>query len=76
MNGPIWNSFLTERDKKVCGNAGYGARQGFGKRQTVLIIGVNYNFCGTAPKPSSSRSSAGDCHRCFSWLHMSIMMAG
>jgi maleamate amidohydrolase len=51
MSEPIWNSFLTERDKVVFGNAGYGARQGFGKRPAVLIIDVNYNFCGDRPEP-------------------------
>ena len=32
MSEPIWNQFLTERDKAVFGSSGYGARQGFGKR--------------------------------------------
>ena len=30
MAEPIWNEFLTERDKKVFAAAGYGARAGFG----------------------------------------------
>jgi nicotinamidase-related amidase len=51
MSEPIWNQFLTERDKQVFGNAGYGARQGFGKRPAVLVIDVNYNFCGERPEP-------------------------
>ena len=51
MDEPIWNRFLTERDKQIFGNAGYGARQGFGKRPAVLIIDVNYNFCGDKPEP-------------------------
>ena len=51
MSEPIWNKFLTERDKQIFANAGYGARQGFGKRPAVLIIDVNYNFCGDKPEP-------------------------
>ena len=42
MSEPIWNKFLTERDKAVFGTSGYGARQGFGKRPALLIIDVNY----------------------------------
>ena len=51
MNEPIWNQFLTERDKQVFATSGYGARQGFGKRPALLIIDVNYNFCGDRPEP-------------------------
>jgi len=51
MSEPIWNQFLTERDKAVFGAAGYGARQGFGKRPALLIIDVNYAFCGEQPEP-------------------------
>ena len=28
MSEPVWNKFLTERDKAVFGTSGYGARQG------------------------------------------------
>jgi nicotinamidase-related amidase len=31
--------------------SGYGARQGFGKRPAVLVIDVNYNFCGDRREP-------------------------
>lgn len=48
---PIWNRFLTERDKAVFGAAGYGARAGFGERPVVLVIDVNYNFTGDRPEP-------------------------
>ncbi len=48
---PIWNQFLTERDKQVFGDAGYGARAGFGKRPAVLVIDVNYAFCGESSEP-------------------------
>jgi maleamate amidohydrolase len=51
MTEPIWNQFLTERDKGVFATSGYGARQGFGKRPALLIIDVNYAFCGDKPEP-------------------------
>ena len=51
MSEPIWDKFLTERDKQVFAAAGFGARQGFGKRPALLIIDVNYNFCGDRPEP-------------------------
>jgi nicotinamidase-related amidase len=51
MAEPIWNKFLTERDKAVFGNSGYGARQGFGKRPALIIIDVNWAFCGDKREP-------------------------
>jgi nicotinamidase-related amidase len=51
MSEPIWNRFLTERDKQVFAASGYGARQGFGKRPALLIVDVNYDFCGDKPEP-------------------------
>ena len=51
MNEPIWNRFLTERDRQVFAASGYGARQGFGKRPALLVVDVNYNFCGDRPEP-------------------------
>jgi nicotinamidase-related amidase len=51
MNEPIWNKFLTERDKAVFATSGYGARQGFGKRPALVIIDVNWAFCGDKPEP-------------------------
>ncbi len=51
MSEPIWNPFLTERDKQVFAAAGFGVRQGFGRRPALLVIDVNYNFCGDRPEP-------------------------
>lgn len=48
---PIWNAFLTERDKQVFAASGYGAHGGFGKRPALLIIDVNYGFVGDRPEP-------------------------
>jgi nicotinamidase-related amidase len=49
MSEPIWNKFLTERDKAVFSAAGYGARAGFGKRPALLVIDVSYAFTGDTP---------------------------
>ncbi len=51
MTEPVWNQFLTERDKAVFAASGYGARGGFGKRPALLVIDVNYAFCGDKPEP-------------------------
>jgi maleamate amidohydrolase len=47
----VWDRFLTERDKKVLGAAGYGTRAGYGKRPALLIIDVTYGFTGDRPEP-------------------------
>jgi maleamate amidohydrolase len=51
MSEPIWNKFLTERDKAVFAAGGFGARAGFGKRPALLVIDVNWAFCGERPQP-------------------------
>jgi maleamate amidohydrolase len=51
MSEPIWNQFLTERDKAVFAASGYGARGGFGKRPALLVIDVSWAFCGETSEP-------------------------
>src|SRR6266446_6830225 len=51
MSEPIWNKFLTARDKAVFAAGGFGARAGFGKRPALLVIDVNWAFCGERPEP-------------------------
>jgi maleamate amidohydrolase len=51
MAEPIWNKFLTERDKEFFAQKGFGARAGWGKRPALLIIDVNYAFCGDKREP-------------------------
>jgi nicotinamidase-related amidase len=51
MSEPIWNKFLTERDRAVFETSGYGARGGFGRRPALLVIDVNWAFCGDQPEP-------------------------
>ncbi len=47
----IWDKFLTDRDKAVFEQSGYGAIAGGGKKPALLIIDVNYNFCGEKSEP-------------------------
>jgi nicotinamidase-related amidase len=51
MAEPIWNKYLTERDKEFFAQKGFGAKAGFGKRPALLIIDVNYAFCGDKREP-------------------------
>lgn len=51
MSKRIWDDFLTERDRQVLAAAGYGAQQGYGKRPALVVIDVNYFFCGDRPEP-------------------------
>lgn len=47
----IWEPFLSERDRQVFEAAGYNACAGYGERPALLIIDVNYAFCGERPLP-------------------------
>lgn len=46
-----WDKFLTERDRLVFEGAGYGSRGGFGARPALVIVDVNYSFCGHRSEP-------------------------
>jgi maleamate amidohydrolase len=48
---PIWNQFLTARDKQMWAASGYGTRVGFGSRPALIVIDVNYNFTGDRSEP-------------------------
>jgi maleamate amidohydrolase len=50
-NERIWDKFLTERDKQVFKAAGYDAVADWGRRPALLVVDVNYAFCGEAPLP-------------------------
>jgi maleamate amidohydrolase len=47
----VWDEFITERDRKVFADAGYGSRGGFGERPALLVVDVNHRFCGDRPLP-------------------------
>jgi maleamate amidohydrolase len=47
----VWDTFLTEEDKKAYAATGYGARGGFGKRPAVIVVDVNYAFVGDKDEP-------------------------
>jgi len=49
MTERIWDEFLTEKDRKVFDQSGYGRRVGFGARPALFIIDVQYNFTGDDP---------------------------
>ena len=51
MTDRIWDRFLTERDRQVFAAAGLGALQGYGKRPAVVVVDVNYAFCGERREP-------------------------
>ena len=81
MGEPVWNQFLTERDKAVFAAAGYGVRGGFGKRLALLVIDVSYNFCGDRPEPISEsikrwpNSCGEDAWRCIASIKRLIEAA-
>jgi len=47
----IWDDVLTDTDKAVFGAAGWGKRAGYGERPAIMVIDVNYNFCGDTAEP-------------------------
>lgn len=47
----IWDDVLTETDKAVFEAAGWGKRAGYGHRPAIMVIDVNYNFCGDRAEP-------------------------
>ena len=48
---PIWDNLLSDHDRAVYKDAGYGARAGGGKRPALLVIDVTYEFVGDRPLP-------------------------
>jgi len=47
----VWDDVLSERDRQIFAAAGWGRRAGYGKRPAVMVIDVNYNFCGDKREP-------------------------
>jgi nicotinamidase-related amidase len=42
----LWDRFLTESDQETFRRSGFGGPVGFGERPVLLVVDVNYNFCG------------------------------
>jgi maleamate amidohydrolase len=51
MSTPSWNNFLTDQDRAVLDACGQGAAMGLGQRPAILVIDVNYAFCGETSLP-------------------------
>lgn len=47
----VWDTFITEQDRKVWEASGYGARGGYGTRPAVIVVDVNYAFTGDYSMP-------------------------
>lgn len=47
----IWDDVITDTDRAVFDAAGWGRRAGYGKRPAIMVIDVNYNFCGDREEP-------------------------
>ena len=46
-----WDSYISDRDQGVFDAAGFGAKAGLGDRPVLLVIDVNYAFCGDKREP-------------------------
>lgn len=51
MGERVWDKYLTDRDKEVFKTSGFGAPGGGGKKPALLVIDVNYAFCGERREP-------------------------
>jgi nicotinamidase-related amidase len=47
----IWDDLLSEHDRAVYANAGYGGHGGGGQRPALIVIDVTYDFVGERPEP-------------------------
>ncbi|MEE9274819.1 MAG: isochorismatase family protein [bacterium] len=47
----VWDKYVSARDREIYAATGYGRRGGLGRRPAVLVVDMNYNFTGDAPKP-------------------------
>ena len=46
-----WDDVISDTDREIFEVAGWGKRAGFGERPALLVIDVNYNFCGDKEEP-------------------------
>jgi maleamate amidohydrolase len=47
----IWDDVLGDTDRAVFDASGWGRRAGYGARPAIMVIDVNYNFCGDRAEP-------------------------
>jgi maleamate amidohydrolase len=48
----VWDDFITDEDRIVFAQSGYGAPQGFGRKPCVLVVDVTYGFVGDESLPA------------------------
>lgn len=46
-----WDDYLGTDGEAVYANSGFGGRLGFGRRPAILVVDVNYAFCGDRSLP-------------------------
>jgi len=51
MTERIWDRYLSDQDRKVLDALKFGSLASWGKRPALLVIDVNYAFCGEASVP-------------------------
>jgi len=51
MSERIWDKYISKRDQGVFNAAGFGQSAGFGERPVLMVIDVNYAFCGDRREP-------------------------
>ena len=51
MTERIWDKYISKRDQGVFNAAGFGQSAGFGERPVLMVIDVNYAFCGDRREP-------------------------
>ena len=47
----VWDKYISERDHEVFDSAGFGQEAGLGQRPVLMVVDVNYAFCGEKPEP-------------------------
>ena len=51
MAGRPWDRFISDRDKRIYAQSGFGAQVGVGQRPGLLIIDAQYRTAGEGPVP-------------------------
>ena len=49
-----WERYMSEKDREIVAQAGYGARVGLGHRPALLVIDVTYAFAGDPSHPDDN----------------------